>query len=218
MDWGLIMALTREQLQQMLGRGAGAGMLGAGVGGMFGGNNNPANSANKYYDQIQDQASPYYQPYFQKGTEALNRGFDEYGNLMEHPGDKLNQIGQGYQQSPGFKFALDQALQGSGNAAAAGGMAGSPQHEQQNMGIASGMASQDYNNWMQNALELYGQGLSGNQETAGMGQQAGNSMADMIQSILSQKASTAYQGQQYKNENNPWGNILGGAGMLSAFL
>lgn len=212
------MALTQQQLQQMFGKGMGAASLGAGIGGLFGGNKNPADAANKYIDQIPGATNPYFEPYFNKGKEALGKTFDEFGNLIDDPAAKLNSIGQNYQQSPGFQFALQQALKGSGNAAAAGGMAGSPEHEQTNMGIASGLASQDYNNWMQNALGLYGKGLEGEQGISKMGQEAGKSQADMIAQALAQKGAYSYEGQASKNASNPWSNILSGAGMLAAFL
>jgi hypothetical protein len=100
-------------------------------------------------------------------------------------------------------------------------MAGSPQHEQQNMQLATNLANQDYGNWMQNALGLYGSGLSGQQGMAGMGQQAGQSMADMIAQTLAQKGNLAFQGQSQRNQNRSdiWGNIFKGAGnAMSAFF
>jgi hypothetical protein len=212
------MALTQQQLQQMFGRGAGAGALGAGIGGLFGGGKNPADAANKYIDQIPGQTNQYFDPFFQAGKNQLPGLSEQYGSLLNDPGGKLNEIGANYKQSPGFQFALQQALKGSGNAAAAGGMAGSPQHEQENMGIASGLASKDYNDWLQQATGLYGQGLTGSQGMANQGQAAGQSQADMIAQALAQKANYAYEGQASKNSSNPWGNILGGAGMLAAFL
>lgn len=208
------MALTQEQLMRMYGAGA----LGSGVGGFFAGRNNPANAAMKYIDQIPSQTNQYYQPFFEAGKSQIPGLQEQYSSLLGDPGSKLNDIGSHYQQSPGFQFALKQALMGGNNAAAAGGMAGSPMHEQQNMGIATGLANQDYNNWLGQATGLYGQGLSGSQNMMGMGQQAGQSQADMIAQALAQKGNYAYEGQASKNASNPWANILGGAGLLAAFL
>lgn len=208
------MALTQEQLAKMFG----LGQIGAGIGGIFGKGGDPSKEAMKYIDQIPGQTNQYFDPYFQAGKSQLPGLQEQYSQLLGGPGEKLNQIGSSYQQSPGFKFAMEQALKGAGNAAAAGGMAGSPQHEQQNMTLASDLASQDYNNWLQQATGLYGQGLSGSQGLAGAGQQAGQSQADMISNALAQKGNLAYQSQKYKNENSPWGGILGGLGSLAAFL
>src|ERR1700678_1416263 len=113
-------------MNDWLGKLLGGGMIGSGLYGMFGNKTNPADEANKYISQIPGQTSPYTQPYFQAGTSQLPGLQNQYQQLMENPGGKFNQIGENFQQSPGFKFALDQALQGAGNAAAAGGMAGSP--------------------------------------------------------------------------------------------
>jgi hypothetical protein len=212
------MALSMQDLQQMLGRGAGAAGLGAGLGGLFSRGRNPADAASRMIGQIPGQTNQYYDPFFQAGKSQLPGLEQQYGSLMNDPGSKLNEIGSHYQQSPGFQFALQQALGGAGHAAAAGGMAGSPQHEQQNMGVATGLANQDYNNWRGQATGLYQSGLGGSQNLAQMGAGAGQSQADMISQALAQQGNLAYQGQKYKNENNPWGNILGGAGMLAAFL
>lgn len=209
------MALDQQQLMKMLGMSG----IGAGLGGLFGGGKNPADVANKYLNQIPGQAGQYLNPYMQAGQGAMGSLQEQYGGLLDSPGQKLNDIGQNYQQSPGFKFALDQALAAGNRSASAGGMAGSPAAQQQNMQTATGLASQDYNNWMQNALGLYGQGLSGQQGMAQMGQQSAQSMQDMIAQQLAQQAQLGYAGQASKNQSNPWGSILGGlGGLFGAFL
>lgn len=180
------------------------------------GGKNPADSALPYLDKIPGQTLPYMQPYFEAGTGALPGLQDQYKNLLGDPGGFMNKIGGSYQQSPGFKFALQQALQSGGNAAAAGGMAGSPMHQQQNMEVATGLANQDFGNWMQNALGLYGQGLHGQQDLAHMGQQSGQSIADMIAQTLAQQGNLAFQGQAQKNQNQSdlFGNIFKGIGAI----
>ena len=187
----------------------------------FNGGKNPADSAMPYLNQIPGQASPYLDPYFQAGKGALNPLQEQYKSLLGDPGGFMNKIGSSYQQSPGFKSAMEQALTAGNHAAAAGGMAGTPQSQYQQMQMATGLANQDYNNWMQNALGLYGQGLTGEQGMAGMGQQAGQSLADMISQTLAQQGNLAFQGsrQQNQNKNDLWGNIFKGAGSLfGAFM
>ena len=179
---------------------------------LFGGghNNNPANSAMPYLNQIQGQTNQYMQPYFNAGTQALNPLQEQYSHLLENPGEQINKIGESYQQSPGYKFALQQALEAANHAAAAGGMAGTPQSQFQQMQAATGLANQDYNNWLTNTLGLYGKGLAGEQGFAGMGQQAGQSMADMIAQQLASQAGYSYAGQAAKNQQRSGilGNIL----------
>lgn len=181
----------------------------------FGGGKNPADKAMPYYNQIPGQTNQYYQPYFEAGTSTLPGLQQQYGALTSDPGSMMNKFGESYKSSPGLEFAIQQALQASGNAAAAGGMAGSPQHQQQNMQLANDIASQDYNNWMNNALGLYGAGLSGQQGLAGMGQTAGQNQADMIAQTLAQQGNLQFQGQAQKNKNQSdlFGNLFKGAGM-----
>ncbi len=208
------MALTQQQLMQMYGMGA----LGGGLGGLFGGNSNPADKANRRLDQIPGQAGQYYDPYIGAGQGALGSLQGQYPGLLNNPGGKMNDIGQSYKQSPGFQFALEQALGAGNRSAAAGGMAGSPMNQQMNMQTATDMASKDYNDWMKNALGLYGAGLSGEQGMSQMGFEAGKSKSDLIAQQLAQQAAYDYQGQAAKNASNPWGNILGGLGMLGGSM
>jgi hypothetical protein len=187
---------------------------------IFGGkSSNPANAAMPYLNQIPGQTMPYLQPWFNAGMGALPGLQDQYGQLTNDPSKRLNEIGQGYKESPGLQFAIQKALGAQGRAAAAGGMAGSPQHQEYNTELATNYANQDYNNYMQNALGLYKSGLGGQQGLAQMGQQSGQSMADMIAQMLAQQGNLAFQGQAQNNQNrNDLLGFLGkGAGALSAF-
>lgn len=197
--------------------GAG-GMAGAGLGAMFADWNNPADAAMGSMNQIPGQLNKYLDPYIQAGQRQLPGLESQYGQLMNDPGGRMNQIGQGYHQSPGFQFAMQQALQGAGHAAAAGGMAGSPQHEQQNMGVATGLANQDYNQWMGNALGMYGKGLAGSQGLYDTGAKTGITMGEDLASVLANKAKLQYEGQNAENEHEGgmWGSLMGGAGSLGA--
>ncbi len=179
---------------------------------LFGKGTNPADAGMPFLNQISGQANQYLGPYFQAGKGAIPTLQNQYSKLLEDPGALMNNIGGSYQQSPGLQFAIQQALQGAGHAAAAGGMAGSPQHEQQNMQLTNDIASQDYNNWMNHALGLYGSGLSGEQGLYSGGLQAGNSMADLIAQQLAQEANMAFRGEQEKNAGK--NSLLGGLGRL----
>lgn len=198
----------------------GAGMAGAGLGAMFGDYKNPADAAMGDMDQIPGQINKYLDPYIKQGQEQYGRLNDQYGQLMNDPGGRINQIGQGYHQSPGFQFALQQALQGSGHAAAAGGMAGSPQHEQQNMTVATGLADQDYNQYMQNALGAYGMGLSGSQGLYNTGAQTGQAAGEDMASYFANRAKLNYEGQNAENqhEGGMWGNLIGAAATAAPFI
>ena len=202
------------------GGGGNEGLLGGAMDYFLGKPSNPAEAAMPYYGQIPGTLNKYLDPYIQTGQQALPGLQEQYGQLMNNPGGRLNQIGQGYQQSPGFKFALQQALQGAGNAAAAGGMAGSPQHEYQNMQLATNLANQDYNTWLQNALGLYGKGVGGEEGLYGIGAKAGIGMGEDLASMLASQAQLAYAGEAAKNQaqGQRLGNVASGIGALAAFL
>lgn len=203
------------------GMGAAFGGIGAGLGQMFmGGGDNPSDAANKYYNRIPGMLEKYMNPYIEAGQQAIPGLESQYGQLMNDPGGRLNQMGSSYQQSPGFKFALQQALQGAGHAAAAGGMAGSPQHEQQNMQIATNLANQDYNNWIKNAMGMYGQGLEGEQGLYNRGAQTGVGLGEDIGSVFANQGGLAAAGQAGQNSANSqmWGNLLGGAAQAIPFF
>lgn len=195
----------------------GAGAIGAGAYGLFGHQKNPADVANQYIGKIPGQTEQYYKPWMEAGQRQLHPLEEQYGQLMQNPGGKFNEIGQNFHESPGFKFALQQILQANANKENAMGMGGSPEQTQQDMTLANNLANQDYYNYMHGATGLYGQGLQGSQNLAGMGQQAGSNFADMIASALAQQGSNAAIGQMQQNQNKAGGigNILGG---LSSFL
>jgi len=202
------------------GRGAGAASIGAGMYNLIHPGKDISQDSMHTLDQIPEQTAQYYMPYFNAGTDALNKSKSQYDMLSQDPGKRLNQIGEDFHESPGFKFALQQALQATGNSSAAGGMAGSPEYQQNAMNTAQGLANQDYYNWMGHATDLYKTGVNGENDIAHMGQNAGSSMADQIAQVLSDKSQLQYENNVNKNKNrqSSWGNIIGGAAHLAAFL
>jgi hypothetical protein len=183
----------------------------------FGGGKNPAEGAQGYIGQIPAYMQQYYAPYMNSGQAALPQLSGIYQNMIQRPGGLENDIGAGYKQSPGFDFALKQALNAATHASAAGGMAGSPAHQQESMDIASGLASRDYNQWLQNAMGLYNQGVEGFGQFPKYGLAASSSMADQIAQALAQQANMQMYGDVYKKQQKQgnWGGILGGVGSLA---
>jgi len=197
----------------------GGGLLGSGLGSMLG-SQNPASAAMPYEQQAMNQMPGYYQPYMQAGQGALGNLEGQYSNLLSNPSGVMNQIGASYHQSPGFQFALSQALRGANQGAAAGGMAGSPANQQQNMATATQLGNQDYYNYMNKALGMYGQGLQGEQGLAGMGLGASTGLGQNMADILNNQAMMQYAGTQQQNQNNASGigGILGGLGSLAGMF
>lgn len=202
------------------GESAGLGAMGAGLGQLFANYQNPADAASPYFNQISQQLPQYFQPYMQAGQGMLGPLGQQYGNLMNNPGGVMNSIGSGYQQSPGFQWQLQQGLMGANNAASAGGMLGTPQHQQQAATMATGLANQDYYNYLSRALGMYGQGLQGAQGLAGLGADASMGLGEDLSSNLAQQAGLAYKGQENENQQQggEWGSLLGGAASMLPFL
>lgn len=191
-----------------------AGGVGAGVGASYLNKDfkNPADSAMPYLDKVPDILKQYFQPYVNAGGNALNKLPGIYDNML-NPNQLLSQIGSGYKQSPGFQWQLGQGLQATNQAAAAGGMLGSPQHQQQSATTAEGLANQDYYNYLGKALGVYGQGAEGYGNLAKMGQESSTNLGeDWAQNLMNQ-GNLAYAGQA--NQNSAEG---GRDGAILAFL
>lgn len=103
----------------------------------------------------------------------------QYNQMSQNPGDFINNIGKGFQQSPGYQFQVDQATNAANRAGAAGGMLGSPMEQHELANSVSGLANQDYYNWLNQALSQHSQGLSGQQDLYGMGLNGINNLYGM---------------------------------------
>ncbi len=195
------------------------GGLGTAAGGMFGGQGkNPADVANGYISQIPGQTKPYLSPYMEAGKGAMGNLQNQYADLLS--GGVQNKLGESYKQSPGYQFKLQEALRGGNAAAAAGGRAGTPMAQQQQMGIANGLASQDYGDYIKNQMSLYGQGLSGNEGLNQQGFEANKDYANTLANTLAQQGEYGYQGQKGMNEarGTNRSNIFSGLGMAAGGL
>lgn len=189
-------------------------MSGAGIGQLLAGYTNPASKAMPYLNQIQNQISPYLNPYMQAGQGAINNLQGQYGNLLNNPGGFVNSVGQQFKQSPGYQFQVDQATSAANRAAAAGGYLGSPQEQVGVAGTVNNLANQDYYNWLNKSLGAYGQGLQGEQGLGQLGFGSAEDMSNAIAQALAAQAQLAYAGQADKNETKggEWGEVLGGLG------
>jgi hypothetical protein len=180
------------------------------LGNIFG-TKNPANAAMPYLNQIPGTISPLYQPFINAGQWALPQMESQYGSLINNPGGVMNKIGAGYQQSPGYQFNVNQATQAANSAAAAGGMAGSPAEQAALAQQVSGYANQDYNQYLQSALGMYGQGMQGLSGLYQTGYGASTGLAGDLASNLMNQANLAYSGRANQNQmtGGLWGNLAG---------
>jgi hypothetical protein len=184
------------------GGGGGGGFGGPNISDLFGlyaamNSDNPADSAMSYYNQIPDMLKGIYSPYMQAGNAAvqpflsnisavnpyLQGGNWAAGNLqnqtnslVNNPTGVMNAIGSTFKQSPGYNWQTQQAQQAVNNAAAAGGMAGSPLQQQNSANVVNQLANQDYYNYLNHGMEMYNQGYQGLQGMYGTGANIANNM------------------------------------------
>ena len=177
---------------------------------------NPADKAQEYLKQIPDALRPYFEHYINAGTGSMKDLQEQYGNMINNPGELYNKFSSGYTESPGYHRALTEALNAGNNAAAAGGMLGTPTHEEQNMGIASGFASKDFEDYINHIMNLYSGGLNTASNINQMGYNASSDYGNTIGNTLGQQAQYGYAGQAAQNQARQanMNNIFSGIGNL----
>jgi len=154
--------------------------------------------ANKYLDQIPQVGHNSYDPFVQGGQQAGGVLQGEYGKML-NPNDFIANIMRGYQMSPGAKYQKDQLTKGIGSTAAAGGYAGTPEHQQQWGDMAEKLSSQDMQQFLQNALGVYGAGVKGEEGFYGKGYEATGSLNDILSNKLSSQAGLSFQSASQTN-------------------
>lgn len=187
-----------------------------GIGNAGGGYSNPADAGMPYLDQIAPTITPYYQPYIDNGQNAMNTLMPQYNQLISNPGQKFAEMGQGFQQSPGYQFQYNQGMNAANSAAQAGGMAGTPYHQQNAANMASNLANQDFYNYMNQVSGLYDQGMAGMSDVNHMGYNASDQLAQSLMSALMSQSGMAYAGANNQNaanqaSNSNMMNLIGGA-------
>lgn len=201
---------------------SGLGSLAGGLFGKFFGNQgiNPYGEQSKYLDQIPGMAQKAYDPYINAGQQLMGKQNDIYSQMMSDPNAFFNKIGAGYKESPGYQKSLQEALGGITNASAAGGMAGSPMHQQLSGEKAAELASGDFQQYINNILGIQGTGLQGGENTMNRGFNATQGLTGMLGSNLAQQGLNAANSANWQNQNDrqDWGNIFSGAAGIMPWL
>ncbi len=189
--------------------------------------NNPATAAQPYLDRIPDTLKPFFQNYINQGKQVDPVLQNQYTKMSANPGNFLTSLansGGGYTQSPGYQFRLNEALGGANNAAAAGGMLGSPQNREQDEKVAEGLASQDYETWLNHLLGIFGGGQHGLEGESERGYTASTGYGNALGQALTGQGELAGFGAAEQNRYNQeaskakasqTGDIIGG---ISKFL
>lgn len=195
----------------------GAGQAAGGANSLWGNKQpSPGGAANNYLNQIPGKTEGYYSPYMNAGKGALSDLQNQYKGLLG--GTTQNDLGANFKESPGYQWKLKQAMQNQSNAAAQGGYLGTPMSQQNAAEVGNGLASQDYQNYMNNQMNLYGQGLQGEQGLNQMGYNANAAQADSWGNTLGQQGANAYSDQAGQNTQHAKGmsDLFSGLGTAGA--
>jgi len=160
----------------------------------------PMAAANQYLKQIPGIGQKYYNPFIESGKNAGNLLQGEYGKLL-NPTSFIDEIIKHYNESEGSKYERNELGRGIGATAAAGGIAGTPEHQKEYGDMAQKLMSRDMQTFLQNALGVYGTGLTGEQDIYGKGYEASGNLADMLGGTLGSQAGLAFQSASQRNAN-----------------
>jgi hypothetical protein len=176
---------------------------------------NPSDAAQRYLDPLQKQLPEMFDPYTSAGKQAMGLLQPALAGLLKDPSSIMSQIGATYQRSPGYNWMTGQATEAANRAASAGGMLGSPMQQQNIASTITGLANQDYYNYLDKGLDMYKTALSGEQGVGQLGEDATKTLGDLLSKLASAQAAYGYQGAMGQNmrDQGMWGGIgsmLGG--------
>ncbi len=143
---------------------------------------------------------------------------NQYNRMASNPNDIISQIGSGYQKSPGFDWQLNQGEQAINNANAAGGMLGTGQHQQQAGQLATNLANQDYQQYLGQGLNLYNQGVAGQQGLFNQGLTGNQNLFGAGQQGTQNLYNTGLQGNQQLNTQGQAASTDLGSSLAQALM
>ncbi len=130
--------------------------------------------------QIPGIGKQYYNPYISHGLNAMNQYGQMSSTMASNPTQDIANIMSHYQASPQYKNQMAAMQTGANNAAAAGGTLGTGAEQSQVMKAAQGLSANDMQQYLNNALGVQGQGMSGLQDMSHLGYGASSSLAQML--------------------------------------
>ena len=193
--------------------------IGGALGSLFGFEEPDYSGVESQLQQIPGTITPYFQPYIQAGEESLGGLQQQLAGLLQDPGALMQSLGAGYRTSPGMQQSMMQATEAANRAAAARGQLGSPAEQQALAKQIYGMGEQDYGDYLNRVLGLYGTGVSGLTGLTQLGAGMGRGLAeDLAQAAMSraglEEAKMQAQQQSQAGLMGGLGSLIGLAGML----
>lgn len=181
---------------------------------MFGSPYDAATGAYSYND-VESMLQQYLGKYMNAGDTALMSLEEQYQMLLNNPSMVYDMLAADFEASPGYEYQVEQSMNASNNAAAAGGMLGTPAHTTQSMSSANDLAAQDYWNYMGYMNNLYNTGLGVAGDINQMGYNASSTTAAGLGNYMASAMNMAYMDQVLQNKNTS-SLIGGGLGMASS--
>lgn len=176
---------------------------------------NPADDAlDMYsYEDMLAMLEQYYGQYRDAGSNMLPTMEAEANKLISSPSSVYSMLGADFQTSPGYEYQMQTGMNASNQAAAAGGMAGTQQHQAYSQQTAQGIAAQEWNTYMKQMTDLYMQGLGLGGDITQMGYNASSAMAQDLSRFMGAQMGLEYAGSA-QQQGNLWGSIGAVAGMF----
>lgn len=147
-----------------------------------------------------DQSRTDQMPWLTAGTNALGQ---------------LGQLNSGnyssFNDSPDYKYALDSSLGSLDRYAASRGAYNAGGTDADRIKLASGLASQNYNNYYSKIAGIAGVGQNSAQNLAGYGANMANQIGGQYNNLANAQASS------YQNQSNAWSNFANQAGQTGAW-
>ncbi len=168
---------------------------------LFGGGSNPADTASPYLNQIPGVGHQGYDPYINQGQTAGQTAQSQYDTMTNDPAGFINRLMEQYKPSEGYQFSKDQLMKQYGNAAAAGGIAGTPLDQMNQAQGVQGLLSQDMQQFLSNVLGQHKEGLAGEEGVSNRGYDASKNLTDLLGGALNQQGGLAFNGTQQKNSD-----------------
>jgi hypothetical protein len=164
------------------------------------------NEASEWLDKSADMYKQYYSPYVEAGQRSIPTLEEQYQILLNNPQAMQELLGGGYEQSPGYQYQYDSAMNGVNSAAAMGGALGTQSHQQQAGRTAQGLTNQDYWNYYDANSDLYNKGLSGTRDLYTGGLNATNSLTSGLGNVYGSQADLS--SSQYESMMKALGKSL----------
>lgn len=177
----------------------------------------PAAAASKYYDQVPDYVSKYYDDYINKGKAAGDINAEQFSKMASDPTAFYDSIYNTYKPSAYYQHQSDLMHKTAANTAAAGGYSGTESDIQKQTEQQNALADMDWDKYLQEVLGIQQGGLQGNQQMYNTGFQASNMSAEDLLNMLNAQGGLAFNSAAQKNAYNQANNnsLLGGIGNLA---